>query len=232
MQFRCDRADLDLVCVARRIIARRANNESNFLWTRQTSALRPRAKSALQKTGKNRDVTPGDEGADSRFELPGLARFRSRAFWKNDQDIFGIVEELRADGEAPAHANSSRKGQRIGNHGSDKSARHALEKIIRSCNRESAMQFAQGQRGEKAERVEMAGMICYDNERSIGPKIFMPDNFEPVIDAQASADDHCDQLAHSVNQHVGIARKSAQAINQWLVEIAGGIVMPGFHRNR
>src|SRR5437867_69687 len=140
MQFRCDRADFDLVCVARRIIARRANNESNFFWTRQTSALRPRAK--------------------------------------------------------------------------------------------SAMQCAQGQRGEKAERVEMAGMICYDNERSIGPKIFMSDNFEPMIDAQASADDHCDQLAHSVNQHVGVARKSAQAINQWLVEIARGIVMPGFHRNR
>src|SRR5438094_5778170 len=139
MHFRCDRTDIVLVCVARIIIARRTNNESNFFWTRQTSALWPRAKSALQITGKNRDVTPGDEGADSRFELPGLARFRSRAFWKNDQDIFGIVEELRADGEAPAHANSPRKGQRIGNHGSDKSARHALEKIIRSCNRESAM---------------------------------------------------------------------------------------------
>src|SRR5437762_8201083 len=149
MQFRCDRADLDLVCVARRLIARRANNESNFFWTRQTSALWPRAKGALQITGKNRDVAPGDECADSRFELPRLARFRSRAFWKNDQDIFGIVEKLRADGETPAHANSPREGQRIGNHGRDESARHALEKIIHRRSRESAMQLAQGQRGEK-----------------------------------------------------------------------------------
>src|SRR6266480_4684063 len=83
MQFRCDRADLDLVWVARRIIARRANNESNFFWTRQTSALRPRAKSILQIAGQNRDVPPGDERADSRFEFPGLASFRSRAFRKN-----------------------------------------------------------------------------------------------------------------------------------------------------
>src|SRR5438067_8579004 len=189
MQFRCDRADLDLVCVARRIIARRANNESNLLWMRQTSTLRTRAKSALQRTRKNHDVTPGDTCADSRFELLGLACFRSRAFRKDDQDIFGIVEKLRADGEAPAHANSPRKGQRIDNHGRDETARHALEKIIRSCNRESAMQSAQGQRGEKAKRVEMAGMICYDDERLVGPKIFLSDNFEPVIDAQPSADD-------------------------------------------
>jgi hypothetical protein len=94
------------------------------------------------------------------------------------------------------------------------------------------MQFAQGQRREKAERVEMTGMICYDDERLVRPKIFMPDNFKPVIDAQPSAYNQCDQGAHSVNQHVGLARKSAQAINQWLIEIAGGIVMPGFHRNR
>src|SRR5437870_11476269 len=105
MQFRCDRADLDLVCVARRIIARRTNNESNFFWTRQTPALRPRAKSALQIAGQNRDVSSGDERADSRFECQGLACFRSRALWKNDQDIFGIVEKFRADGQTPANAN-------------------------------------------------------------------------------------------------------------------------------
>src|SRR5436305_12733347 len=78
MQFRCDCADVDLVCVARRIIARRANNESDFFWTRQTPALRPRAKSALQITGQNRDIPPGDARADSRLEFAGLARFRSR----------------------------------------------------------------------------------------------------------------------------------------------------------
>src|SRR5947209_11854543 len=162
MQFRCDCADVDLVCFARRITARRANNQSNFFWTRQMPALRPRAKSALQIAGQNRDVPPGDERANSRFELPGLARFRSRALRKNDQDIFGIAEKVRADGEAPANANSPRKGKRISDHSCDESARHALEKIIRGCSRESVMQFAQGQRGEKTERVEMTRMICYD----------------------------------------------------------------------
>src|SRR5438477_2557370 len=104
MQFRCDRADLDLVCVARRIIARRANNESNFFWTRQTPALRPRAISALQIAGQNGDVPPGDERADPRFEFPSLACFRSRTLWKDNQDIFGIAEKFRADGKAPANA--------------------------------------------------------------------------------------------------------------------------------
>src|SRR5437660_4930996 len=176
MQFRCDCADVDLVCAARRIIARRANNESNFFGTRQTPALRPRAKSALQITGQNRDVPPGNECADSRSEFAGLARFRSRALRKNDQDSFGIAEKFRADGEAPPNANSPLKGQRIGNHGGDESARHALEKIIRRRSRESAMQFAQGQRREKAERVEMTGMICNNDERSVRPKILMPDD--------------------------------------------------------
>src|SRR6266446_888463 len=232
MQFRCDCADVDLVCFARRITARRANNESNFFGTRHMPALRPRPKSALQITGQNRDVPPGNQRANSRLEFPSLARFRSRAFRKNDQDIFGIAEKLRADGEAPANPNSPRKGQRIGNYGSDESARHALKKIIRSSSREGAMQFAQRQRGEKAERVEMTGMICYDDERSVRPKILMPDNFEPVIDAQPSADNQSDQRAHSIHQHVGLPRKSAQAINEWLIEIAGGIVMPGSHRKR
>src|SRR6266446_4735499 len=137
MQFRCDRADVDLVCAARRIIARRANNESNFFWTRQTPALRPRAKSALQIAGQNGDVPSGDERADSRFEFPSLARFRSRTLRKNDQDIFGIAEKFRTDGETSANANSPRKWQRVGNHGRNESARHALEKIIRRSSRES-----------------------------------------------------------------------------------------------
>src|SRR6266403_341646 len=94
MQFRCDDADIDLVCVTRGVVASRANNKSNFFWTRQMPALRPRAKSALQIAGQNRDVPPGDERANSRFELPGLARFRSRALRKNDQDIFGIAEKV------------------------------------------------------------------------------------------------------------------------------------------
>ena len=156
----------------------------------------------------------------------------TRLLWMTRMFTFGIVEKFRADGQTPANANSPRKGQCIGNHGGDESARHALKKIIRRSSREGAMQFAQGQRGEKAERVEMTGMICYDDERSVRPKIFMPDNFKPVIDAQPSADDQRDQRAHSVNQHVRFARKSAQTINQWLIEIAGGIVMPGIHRKR
>src|SRR6266480_2970892 len=232
MQFRCDGTDVDLVCVTRRIIARRANNESNFFWTRQTPTLRPRAKSAPQIARQNDDVPPGDERADSRFEFPSLARFRSRALRKNNQDIFGIVEKFRADRQASANANSPRKRQRIRNYRGDKSARDASEKIILRRSRKSPMQFAQGQRGEKAERVEMAGMICHDNERSVRPKIFMADNFKPVIDAQPSADDQCDQRTHAVNQHVGLARKSPQASNEWLIDIAGGIVMPSFHRRR
>src|SRR5439155_765391 len=122
--------------------------ESNFFWTRQMPALRPRAKSALQITWQNRYVPPGDERADSRFEFPGLACFRSRALRKNDQDIFWIAEKFRADGEAPANANSARKSERIGNYGSDESARHALKKIIGRCSREGAVQFTQGQRRE------------------------------------------------------------------------------------
>lgn len=94
------------------------------------------------------------------------------------------------------------------------------------------MQFAQRQRSEKAECVKMTGMICHDDKRPVRPKIFVPDNFKPVIDAQPSADDQCDQRARSVNKHVGFARKSAEAINDWLIDIAGGIVMPGFHRKR
>src|SRR5467141_4864138 len=94
-------------------------------------ALRPGAKSALQIARQNGDVPPGDDRANSQFEFPGLARFRSRALRKNDQDIFGIAEKIRADGEAPANANSPCKRQRVGNYGGDESARHALEKIIR-----------------------------------------------------------------------------------------------------
>jgi len=192
-------------------------------------AFRPCAKSALQIARQNRDIPPRDERANSRFEFAGLACFRSRALRKNDQDILGIFENLRADGEAPANANSPRKGQGIGNHGSDESARHALKKIIRSSSRESSMQFAQWQRGEKTEGVEMTGMICYDDERSVRPKIFMADDFKPVIDAQPSADDQCDQSAHAVNQHVGLAWKSAQTINEGLIDIASRSVMRGFH---
>ena len=63
------------------------------------------------------------------------------------------------------------------------------------------------------------------------PKIFMSDDFKSMIDAQPSADDQRNERARSIHQHVGLARESAQAIDQWLIEIAGGVVMPGIHRN-
>src|SRR5881396_2984665 len=55
------------------------------------------------------------------------------------------------------------------------------------------------QRGKEAERVEMTGMIGHDDKRAICPKIFVPDDLKPVIDAQPAADDQCDQRTHSVN---------------------------------
>src|SRR5947208_14164326 len=99
MQFRCNCAHVDLVCVARRIVARRTDNESNFFWTRQTAAFRPRVKSTLQIAGQNHDVAPGYQRADSRIEFPGLTCFRSRAFNKEEQYIIGIAKKVQTDGE-------------------------------------------------------------------------------------------------------------------------------------
>ena len=93
----------------------------------------------------------------------------------------------------------------------------SVTKIFSVCgnrDRKSAMQFAQGQSCEEADGIEMAAMIGYDDARAISPKIFVTDNFKPVIDAEQGANDQCCESPHAVNENVGLARKSAEAIDQ------------------
>src|SRR5204863_6853158 len=94
-----------------------------------------------------------------------------------------------------------------------------------------AMQFAQGQSREQAERVQMTAMIGHNNKRSICPEMFVTDNFKSVIGTQPPPYEQCGQRTNSVNKHVRLARKSPQPFNQALVEIAGGVVVPFLHRN-
>ena len=71
------------------------------------------------------------------------------------------------------------------------------------------MQFAQRQRCEQAKSIEMAAMIRDDDERAVRPQIFVPDNFETIVNAQQSANDQRTERAQSVNEHVRLARETA-----------------------
>ena len=230
-QFGGDGANVDLIGGAGAIIARRAYGQADFSRPRKNRAFRPGVKSTIQITWQNAHVAPCYERADSRFELLGLTGSRARSFGENDQNISGIGEQFGANGKTLSHLRLTRKRQGVDYDGCNPDARHALKKIISRGGRKRAMQFAQRQCRQQAERVEMTAVIGDDDEGSVAAEVFVADNFEAMISAQPGANDQCRKRAHSINEHVGLARKSAKPLNQRLIEIARGIVTPPLHRS-
>ena len=150
----------------------------------QTAAFRPGAESAIQITGQNRNVAAGHERADAALEFLKLSGGGASSFRKNDQDVAGIRQELAANREALADVGLARERQGVHHHRRDPGARHALEKIIRRRRRKGAMQSAQRQAREKANRIEMTGMIRHQDERTIAAQMLLADDFEAAIGAQ------------------------------------------------
>ena len=72
-------------------------------------------------------------------------------------------------------------------------------------------------------------MIRDDHERAIRTQVFVPDNFETIVNTEQTTDDQRAERAQSVNEHVGLTRKLAKSLERRLIKIAGGIVTPSFH---
>src|SRR5205823_14420213 len=105
------------------------------------------------------------------------------------------------------------------------------EKLSGGRGRKRAMQAAQRQSGQKTNRIEMAGMIGDQDERTITAQMFLPDNLEAAPGAEQTANDQRDKRADSVDKHVGLARKIPEPLDQSLVEIGGRLVLPALHRS-
>jgi hypothetical protein len=61
--------------------------------------------------------------------------------------------------------------------------------------------------------------------------MFLPDDLESAPGAEQSANDQRDEGAHSVDEHVGLTREIPEPLDQSLVEIGGGLILPAFHRS-
>jgi hypothetical protein len=125
----------------------------------------------------------------------------------------------------------AREWERIYYHRRDPGARHTLEKIIGRRGGKRAVQPAQRQPRQQANRVEMAGMIRDQNEGTITPQMLFADDLETAVGAEQSANDQGETGANAIDQHVGLARKIAEPLDNALVEISGGLVLPAFHRS-
>ena len=185
----------------------------------------------MQITRQNSDVAPGHKRADSGFEFLGLARSRSSAFRKYNQNVARIREKFGTNGKALANVCLSREGQRVDHDGRDPGTRHASKKVVRRRRRKSAVQLAQRQRREEAEGIEVARMIRHHDERTVGAQMFVPDDFKAVISAQPHPNEQRHKRTQSIDEHVGLARETPQAIDRREIDILCGIVMPSLHRN-
>ena len=93
------------------------------------------------------------------------------------------------------------------------------------------MQLPQPQRREETDGVEVAGMIRHEHERAIAAHVLVSDNFKTAIGAEQSANDQRDERAQSVDEHVRLAGKIAQPLDEPLIEILGRFVLPFLHRS-
>ena len=90
------------------------------------------------------------------------------------------------------------------------------------------MQLPQPQRREETDGVEVAGMIRHEHERAIAAHVLVPDNFKTAINAEQSANNQRDEGANAVDKHVGLPGKITEPVDDALVEIGGGFVLPAF----
>src|SRR6266571_567572 len=113
LEFGSDHRDIDLVRIARRIIARLSDDEPNSSWSRQSPTFRPGVKSTIQIARQNSYVAPGHKRADSGFEFLDLARLRSSAFRKDNQNVSRIRQKFGTNGKALTNVRLSRERQRV-----------------------------------------------------------------------------------------------------------------------
>ena len=83
------------------------------------------------------------------------------------------------------------------------------------------MQLPQPKCSEETNRVKMAGMIRHHHERAIAPHVLVSDNFKTAISAEQSANDQRDERAQSIDEHVRLAGKVAEPLDEPLVGVAG-----------
>ena len=93
------------------------------------------------------------------------------------------------------------------------------------------MQSPQWQAGEQANRVEMAGVIRDQNEGPVVAEMLFANDLEAAIRSQQSANDQRDERAQSIDEHVRVPGKIPEPLDERLVEIGGGFVLPAFHRS-
>ena len=74
-------------------------------------------------------------------------------------------------------------------------------------------------------------MIRDQHERAIAPQMLLSNNLETAIGAQECPNDQRHERAQPVNEHVRFARKIPQPLDQRLIEIGGGRVLPFLHRS-
>jgi hypothetical protein len=74
-------------------------------------------------------------------------------------------------------------------------------------------------------------MIRDQDERAIAAQMFFSHDLEAAISAEQSANDQRHERAHAVNEHVRFAGKIPEALDEALIEIGGGLVLPAFHRS-
>src|ERR1051325_402812 len=97
MKLFSDRGRGSLVRGDRSVIARSTNKQTHLTRPGPTTAFRPCSESAIQITGKNRDIAAGQECSDATFEfLQGSVR-RAGALRENDQDIASLSEKFTAN---------------------------------------------------------------------------------------------------------------------------------------
>jgi hypothetical protein len=231
MKFFGDRRTRTLVWYNPNVIAWFSDNQTNLPRSRPAASLWPGTKSTIQITREDRNVATGYERTNPGFEFLELSSPRTCSFRKNDQNITSLRKKLTANSETLPDMGLAGKRQCINNYRRDPSARHALEKIIRRGRWKCAMQPADWQSCEQADRIEMTGMICNQDKGAITAEIFFPNNLEATISPEESANDQRNYRSQPIDEHIRFTGKIPEPFQQSMISFSTGCVLPFLHRS-
>jgi len=87
----------------------------------------------------------GEDQADTELEPAQLAGGGAGALWKNEQDIFPLLERMSAQAQALLRIDMAIERQRVGHHSGQGEPWHTLKEVVLGCRREGAMEFGEWQ---------------------------------------------------------------------------------------
>ena len=191
---------------------RPANVKSQRAWTRHGTPGRPRFIRTGKMTWHDWRARSSHETCNTRPEPAERTGAASRAFRKHDQDVIRAGQKLTAHVEAGSAMVLTIERQPVDDDDGEDGAESTGKEIVGRGSGKGVVHAPQWKTRKQAERVEVARMIAYHDERFAGWQILAANHVESIVGAQERSQGNLNRAAERTYDHIAVARNAPHAL--------------------